>query len=261
MAYTDYKEFLKDTVEGQWGLIGQLAKAAQCQSSYLSQVLRGKQQLTLDHAFGIAKKLKLTPLETQYFMTLLQKEKASSLEFQTYLDHQIRSIKTEAENLTKRLKRNNQVTTEFETVYFSAWYWVAIHILSGIKGFHTAEKIAQRLHLSTTMVQHCLNQLFKFQLVEMDKNGFYRHSGKNIHTPRESVQTYFHHGNWRTKALQAIQENSNQGIHFTDVRSISKKDFEQLRALIFETIEKYSFVADPSESEQPVVFNIDYFSY
>ena len=54
--FNSYKSYLSHYIEtsGRRGLISELAKAAGCTHSYLSQVLNGKPELTPDHAWALA---------------------------------------------------------------------------------------------------------------------------------------------------------------------------------------------------------------
>jgi transcriptional regulator with XRE-family HTH domain len=69
-SHSNYREFIKDKARenrGQSGYKTRMAKAAGCQLSYLSQVLRGSANLTLEHAVGLSKLWELNEEETEIF--------------------------------------------------------------------------------------------------------------------------------------------------------------------------------------------------
>ena len=54
----------------------QLSEAAGCHTSYLSQVLADKAQLTPDHAAGLAVFWQWNETASEYFLTMVQLERA-----------------------------------------------------------------------------------------------------------------------------------------------------------------------------------------
>src|SRR5436309_16129314 len=80
-TYTSYKAYLIDRIEQNKDLRGyqsQLARAAGCQRSFLSQVLNGKFDLSREHAAELSRFWGLDPLETEYFIGLVDLARAGS---------------------------------------------------------------------------------------------------------------------------------------------------------------------------------------
>ena len=71
--FDDYQTYLSDLVEvhhGIRGLRSRLAESANCQPSYLTQVLKHEAHFSLDQLFGIATYFKLTKPEWEYLREL-----------------------------------------------------------------------------------------------------------------------------------------------------------------------------------------------
>lgn len=167
--YLDYRKYLKQVIhkdESTRGFQGRLASAAGCQRSYLSQVLNGSQNLTLEHAMGIADFLDLSDLEVDYFILLIQYQKISQPELKTKIKGKLNQTRARAENLKDRLSDRDILSIEAEQMYFSNWYWSAIHLLLGIDGISKPSDIARYLDLPEELVLETLRGLAAIDLVK-----------------------------------------------------------------------------------------------
>lgn len=150
---SDYKAYLSKLVEGSsWGTISRLADAAGCQRSYFSKVLKGSIHLTTDHASGLCDYLKFSNEEADYFMALVELGRAATPAYRRRIHSKLKMLRDEHENLTMRLKRPAARLGEKEMLYYSAWYYSAIHILVSIPEFQSVEAIAKRLELNTSIM-------------------------------------------------------------------------------------------------------------
>ena len=70
-----------------------MAAAAGCQLSYLSQAIARKVQLTPDQGYGIAKFLRLSEVEIEYFMQLVLLKRAGTREHRAYLQNKLIEFK------------------------------------------------------------------------------------------------------------------------------------------------------------------------
>src|ERR1700761_9610789 len=94
-AYRDYRKYLLDFVEqtDARGMKSHLASAAGCQRSFLSQVLSGAVNMTLEQALGMAKYIGLSASETDYFYSLVGLARASLPEAKTYYTEKMNSLR------------------------------------------------------------------------------------------------------------------------------------------------------------------------
>jgi hypothetical protein len=64
---------------------------------------------------------------------------------------------------------------------------------------------------------------------------------------------------WRTKAITQFAERKKQpGLNFTVIQSISESDFESFKEELRSIIRKFSKMAEPSDPEVVINFNIDF---
>jgi uncharacterized protein (TIGR02147 family) len=257
----DYRAFIRASaasVQPSRGIWAKLAVAAGCQPTYLSQAMKEKCHLTPDHALGIARYFKLSEDETDFFLLLLELERAGTPELQKYLRSKIEKVRREREDLSARLKKPTLEHLEKEAQYYSTWFWSAIHIITSIPDYQTPKAIGERLCLPIPFVEDTLQRL--------EAHGIVKRSGKNwvpatgdVHLPRSSPLVAVHHSNWRQRAIMSSVLNQN-GVHFTAVYSLSRTDFQHLKEKILELIEYSRAKIGPSQEEELACFTCDWFA-
>ncbi|MGZ3768780.1 MAG: TIGR02147 family protein [Bdellovibrio sp.] len=259
--FNDYRSFIRAWISAQEksrGIHVQMCKAMECQSAHLSRVLQEKIHLTMDQVFLLSQFFNLSRSEAAYFLKLAEYERAGNIQYRKQLEEELRQIRQEQENLSKKFKLNSIDDLTKEMTYYSSWHWTAVHYITAIHTFQNAEDIASRLGLNIEFVKSTLELLEKFGLVKRFNNRWTLNSD-SIHLPKSSPLNSIQHGNWRSRAVLKSQDSHDDGIHFTIVQTISKKDFEKIKQLILATINAYRKIADPSDSEELTCFLIDFF--
>lgn len=242
----------------QWGLLSAMAEAAHCQKSHMSRVLSHKVDLTLEQARGLCTFFKLDENESEYFLTLVELARAGTPELRQRFEKRIKLMRVEQEDLSKRLKKSNLGAEEKELLFYSAWYWTAIHILATIPEYQTLKAMAKKLSLTEDFVLHCLKLLEGYGLVRKE-NDRWIHNSSSFHVSKKSPLVSLHHSNWRARAVLDAQNPLNENLHFTVVQSISRQDYENLKQLFLNTIDEYNKIASPSQEEELICFCLDFF--
>jgi uncharacterized protein (TIGR02147 family) len=242
----------------KWGLISAMAEACGCQKSHFSRVIGGKVDLTLEQAAGICDYFGFSEIETNYFLNLVQYARAGTKLLKQKIERRIRHIRQEQEDLSKRLNKPSIGVEQKEILYYSAWYWSAIHILVSIPSFQTVKTIAQKLSLSEEFVTYCLETLEQYDLV--GRNGsIWKTTSTPIHLSKKSSLIGLHHNNWRARAVLAAQSPLDDGIHYTVVQSVSQSDYIKIKQILLDTVDEYMKTAGPSNEEELVCFCLDWF--
>lgn len=258
--YNSYKDFLKKIIQlqkSQRGFQSKMAKFAGCQPSYLSQALIGKADLLPDHILGIAKFLTMTELETDMFLTLLQRSRATSLEYKYYLDKKIEHLRDIKNDLSERMKVK-KISTDIEKFYYTSWYWSAVHIATSVPGFQTAEELSKRLSIPLNTLALILSKLESHGLIlKKGKRWVYKEGAG--HLPKESLMTELNHTHLRQRAILDVQKNQADSIHYSSVFTMKKEDSLQLNELIIKFLSESRKISDPSMPEEVFCLNLDYF--
>jgi uncharacterized protein (TIGR02147 family) len=261
-AFTEYRTFLKNWVshhpEGNRGLLTKMAKAIGCQNSHLSRVLRDEVQLTPDQAYQACEFMKLSNSETNYFLKMVELERAGNFNYKKRIKGEMLKIKVANENLAERFQEESIGHEEKELLYYSNWHWSAVHILTDVSKYQTSKKISERLSIDETVIRNCLETLARFGLVKKEGEMWQINSG-SVHLSKNSPMNSVQHSNWRGRAALDSQNPNTDGIHYTMVQSISLADFEKIKVILFNAIDSYRKVADQSPPEEVTCLAFDFF--
>ena len=258
---TDYKQFIKLQINENRhirGYQGQLALAAGCQRSFLSQVLNGPVQLTPDHAAGMGVFWNFDESETEYFIQLVHLSRAGSLLLRRAIEKRLQAIRKSGEDLSHRLGQPQITNEQNATLYYSEWSLSAIHILLGISSYQTTTSIATRLQIPEPLAIEYLSQLMQMKLIEKKGNRWII-TERSIHSPQNSIHSLKHHSNWRTRALINAQKNLSNSVHYTALHTLSCKDLERIKEVVDKLILSTRAIVEPSPAEELCCLNIDYF--
>ncbi len=258
--FKTYKPYLKY----RWSLTrGDLSRAAQslnCQRSHLSRVISEEWHLTTDQAFLLAGYWRLPLTERNYFIGLVEFERASAPEYKNHLSQKISEMRRENDDITKNLKKPTVdiQTGTLDAVYFSNWMYSAIHYLTACPAYQTADKISARLGIQIDLVTQVLRKLESMALVRADGGRWHFLSG-HVHIDKGASVSANFHQNHRTLALSDIMRDRRDQIHFSAFYTLSKEDIEVLREEVLSLIQKLSEVATPSPAEELISVSIDFF--
>lgn len=256
----DYKDFLKSFVRNQAkrGAVKELAAAAGCQSSYLSQVLSRPVHLTPDQALGISEALGLGQMEQEYFLLMVEKARASTKKLRLHLEEKMTALRAKSGDVGTRLKRSSPAPMEELALYYRHWLSIAVHLATSIAELQTPEAIAKRFSVREEIVGETLEHLLSMGLVRRQGSKWV-HSGVETHVDKSSPFSSFHHGNWRQLAVLSAQKAQPDSLHFTGIYGVAKKDLARLRDVFFKAVEDAAKVAAESHQQTLVCLNADVF--
>jgi uncharacterized protein (TIGR02147 family) len=260
--FRDYRKYLRLEFAGTGPLRGrrtQLAKHLRCQTSFLSQVFTDRAHLSLEHAVPTSEFLNHTPSETKFFMALVQKARAGSKSLEHYFDEEIALLLSHHDQIQSRIPTERELGPEAQMTYYSTWYFSAIHVLCALPKWQTAQEIAVHLKLEIQLVKEVLLFLEKNGFV-VKKAGSYQIGATRLHLPKGSPMLPRHHSNWRMKAIDSVDQEKPQDLHYSAVLGISKKDQAIFREKILSLIEEFEPIVRSSKEEIPVILLFDLFN-
>lgn len=238
------------------GYQSRLAEAAGTHGSYLSRVLGGQVPLTPDQAAGLADFWLLNRDGTDYFIGLVNFERAGSQKLRNVLERQLADIRKQQENISQRLKSAKVIETSDFGIYYSAWHYSAIHMLVLISGFQSTHSLMNRLGLPSAVVENALNVLASLNLVKKTGNRW-QVIESDLHLPKSSPWTPVYHANWRQRTAYQVFSQNSDAIHFTALHSISYRDFSTAKEILIQSIEKIRKIAGPSKEENVFFIGVD----
>jgi len=259
--FKDYRLFLKNQLsEGaaSRGQISKLARYLHCQSSFLSQVLTNRSHLSLEHAHSTTQFLNLSETEQEFFMQLVHENRAGSQPLKNFHQKQMKRILKHRQLVRDRIRVKEEIKEGDRAVYYSAWWYAAIHILTSLPNCSSANYLAQRLNISPNKVRDALDFLCEAGLVK-EKNGNYSIGTNRIHLDRSSPLITKQHLNWRLKCVSAIENSEPEDLNYSSVMAISTEDWERLKNFSLELIQKSEELVRKSPEQEVYVFLLDTF--
>lgn len=251
------KKLLAPTGESR-GMRTQLAENLGCNIGFISQVLGGDANFSLEHAMIIADFIKLTGQEREYFLLLVHLEKAGSKKLQDYYQKHIDEIVQKRAEIKSRVHTTKNLSEKDYLLYYSQWYFVAIHMLLSIPEFQTKQSVSNKLHLDSAIVDEVITFLVEKNLVIEDK-GRFKTGPTRIHLNRSSPLISKHHTNWRLEALKTLSIKNEKNLHYSSVITMSATDAKKIKDILLKALEEVEVILKPSPDEEIFSLNFDMF--
>lgn len=261
--YQDYKIFINDWIKsrtkGGHGELRKMAEYLRISTTMVSQIFRGEKHLSLETACELTEFLALSEEESEYFLLLVDYNRAGSAKLTKKLLSQIKKRQDQARQLENRLKKDLQLSPETKAIYYSSWLYGAVRMLASIESFNTVEALSSHLQMPRSNIQSILNFLIENGLIEVEK-GYYKSGPTKTHITAKDPLVIKHHQNWRLQAMNKMQLRNDNHFFLTAPFAVSKEAAEALRTELPAFVEKIQKIVGPSESEEVWCLNIDYFS-
>lgn len=263
--YADYKVYLKDVISRKRnngrGMRSALSKAACCQGAYVSRVLNENAHFSLEQAEKISAFLGHTEEEADFFILLVQRARSGTAALQKYFLKKINDILKRQFDLKERFKVRMDLALENQAIYYSAWYYSAIHILLSIPQFQTKDAIADHLNLPVSKVGETIEFLVRAGLAKKEGDRF-KITKTRIHVGSDSAFLNRHHLNWRMQAVQSMERldrSRDEQLHYSSVVSVSETDIHKMKSKLVRTIEEVNDIVKSSKEESAQCLAIDLF--
>jgi uncharacterized protein (TIGR02147 family) len=260
--FNDYREFVRSWIEQakltKSSSLSKLAEVAQVHSTFLSHVLSGSKDLSLEQAALIGEHLEFTGLEQDYFFALIHLDRAGNPVLKKYWLSKKKEIERSKNKLSKRFENHKSLTEEQRTTFFSSWVYSAVFTATAIDAGQTLDQLAVRFSLSRPQMQDIVSFLVQSGLCE-EKKGVITIGQNHLHIKNDSPHVLKHHMNWRMKAFQKMDFREPTELFFTSPMSVAIKDFDILREKLNSSIQELIDIAKDSDAEEVVCLNIDFF--
>lgn len=258
--YRDYLGVRLSTTGENRGLRRKLAEKLYVQPAFVSRVIAGDVDFSMEHVPTINEFLSHSEEEGHFFTLLVSQARAGTPALEKYYGGQIKGVLERRNEYMERVKAAELVTTSDQAVYYSQWYYLAIHVLVGIHQFQTREAISERLGLPLSLVSRTLDELAGMGLVDK-KGGRYVMGKKRIHLAKNSPWISNFHTHFRHRAIGQLAAPAQEDLHFSMAMSISTKLFSEYRKRFLELVAEFESKMLESKDEELFALNIDLFRY
>lgn len=262
--FESYKKFVITRIKAMpnsgRGEFQRLAKVLQMHTTTVSQVFKGCKELTLEQAAKLCLHWELNPKESNYFITLVELERAGSQELRRVLKARLSELKESSLELRNRISKDHTLDESERYRFYSEWYYSAIRLLCDVPGMNHVDHIAARLNLPLTTVKEVILFLLQTGLVR-EEGGELKLGPSRTFLDAGSPLVKRHHANWRLKAvsLHPYMKNEHE-LAVTSPMTLSLKDALRVREILMESIENILEINRPSTAESLYVLNVDWLS-
>ncbi len=261
--YKSYKSYILDALEVEKYIRGStqknLAEALRCQPAYVSQVLNGSPQFSLEQAEDTNGFFEHSNEEAEFFLLLVQHERAGTTRLRKRVKQQIDRVLEGRLILRKRVDIQATLPLETQLRYYSSWHYAAVHVAISVPGLTTKSALTKELNIPPAKLNEVIEFLIQAGLIT-DEHGIFRQGVSRIFLGSDSPMISKHHANWRMKAIDACDRARADDLHLSTVVSLSQADFETLREQLVRSINDMRAVIKESKEERVACLAVDFFS-
>lgn len=258
---TTHFEVLEDRFAkrpGTHGLKTRFAEALRIQPAFLSQVLAKKYALSLEQADLANQFFEHDKDEAEFFLLLVSRDRAGTPSLRKHFDDQIQLILKKRLQVVERLGRRAEISDETKGIYFSSWLYAAVHVCCTIPRLRTRKAIAIELGLPQETVQNALEFL--------SQNGFVKHGeGQWVPTEtwlrldKQSPHIVKHHANWRQKAIQNLEVQTDEDLHYSGIFSVDARTALRVKDRLLAYLQEQMKEFEAAKEEDLFAVGIDFF--
>jgi uncharacterized protein (TIGR02147 family) len=260
--YLNYRLWIRDWKKSMphrgRGQLAKIAAAVGSNSTLISQILQGSRDFSMEQAYLLINFFNFNPLESKYWLLLVQIERAGNASLKAYLLSELENLRKQSQQISNRLQERREMTDSEKALLVSSWKPSAILMQCGCgKGF-SIEELSEELGIHLQKVKETVIQLCEIGLLRREANKYLTGTTR-LHIPKGSPYISRHYTNWRMKAIDKAEDILDDELMFTSVAAISENDVSKLKEKILSLISDYSKQVAESGAEKVVCLNIDYF--
>jgi len=260
--FNDFRSYLAyalPTQGEQRGSRSRLAEKIGVQKGFISSVLAGSAELSLELGYRISSFLSQTCKEREHFLLLIQKSRAGSKELENHYEEKIREAKERQREINERVKPTDKLQEVDQLKYYSHWVYVAIHMCLRVPATQTTHSISRYLKVPIDKVTEALEFLTRTGIA-IKKDDHFEVGPTRIHIGSDSPFVTSHHRNWRLQTMQSIDRVNRDDLHYSLVMSISPEVAQQIREILLHAIQTMEPAIKEAKDEVVYALTLDLFS-
>ena len=258
----DYRLFFRQKTEdkaGAWGSKSKLAKAVGCQLPFISQFLNGKAELSAEQVFRAADFYSLSEEEKEFLILLHQRDRAGTTELKKYYSEKIEKINQARLTISTRLGQDHALNEKERSLYYSSWIYAAMHMAVTISGLNNRDQLRKIFKIGSKQFNNALKFLTDTGLI-VESQGQFSVGQTRVRLGNDSAWIVKHHMNWRLRAIESLESESINDLHYSGVLTLSDEDAKRIKDILLENLKKKLDIVDKSKEEKVYVLNFDFFN-
>ena len=257
-----YKDFLIESIKkspsGGRGMKRKIAEFVNCHTSFVSQVLSGEKDFSLEQSLKLSKFFSLNELETKFFLNLVNFSRSGDHELKDYYEQEKQALRLEGQRMENFLEVNAKLSLEEAAKYYSDSSFSLVRLACAFKNIRTAQDISIFLGMDLEKVEKILTFLLEKKILMDGSEGLVQ-SSRITHLEKDSPMINLHHRNWRMKALQKQEIPDDRDLFFTVPMSLATKDIEKVKLILQKAVKEIYALLGDSEDQSIACLNIDWF--
>lgn len=227
-----------------------------CHAGFISLVLAGKSDFSVEHAIQIADFLHLNLEEKNYLLLLVQKDRAGSVLLKQHYEAQLKDIQKEKKEIKSRISTTHALSSEEQLKYYEHWFLAALHMCTLVPHLRTPSAMAGYLNLSAETTKNALETLKNLGIITQKGNTF-ESTQKRIHLGEKNLALKIHHSNWRARSLNSLDYISEADLHYSSIMSISKTTMAEIKQILLKAIQDSEAPIKTAKDEGVFALTID----
>lgn len=260
--FKDYRGFFRQKTEdraGTWGTKSKLAKAIGCQLPFISQFLSGKAELSSEQIFRAADFYSLSEEEKEFLILLHHQNRAGTSELKKYYGEKLEKIKQARLNISTRLGQDHALNEKERSLYYSSWIYAAMHMAVAIPGLNNRVRLRRVFKIGNKQFNEALKFLLETGLIS-ESGGNFSVGLTRVRLGNDSAWIVKHHTNWRLRAIENLEKENINDLHYSGVLTLSDDDAKKIKDIMLENLKVKLDIADKSKEEKVYVLNFDLFN-
>lgn len=261
--YFSYRLYLKDRLEHlgpRSGLKRRAAEALGVHTTFISQVVLGKAELSLDQAEKFNDFLGHNDTESEYFLDLVIFERASEKGLRKRFETKLKKIQGEHLHIKKRLDNTREIAAEDQERFYSSHIFGLIHVLASIPKLQKRERLIEATGYPPEIVSSAIDFLLHLGVLKQVKEMIVP-GEQHVHLSHDAKLIRQHHANWRTATVQQLSFARPSDLHYSLTFSCAEKDAVKIRESLLKHLEELTKAVGASKEEQVYVYCFDFFRW
>jgi uncharacterized protein (TIGR02147 family) len=262
LDYTDYRKYLDAALDQaaltQRGARTRFSEFLGFKSGYISQIVKGQSDLSLEQAARANLFFGHTEEESRYFVLLVNHARAGSVELKSIFQGEIDELRERYLDLKTRFKTKDALSDDEKNIYFSSWQFAAVHIALTVPKLQTKDALVRHFKFEPRRISEILEFLVRVGFAKQ-KDGKYKPGTNWIHLGKDSPLATKNQINWRLRAIRAIEDQKDDELHYTSAFNVSEKDLFKVKAILVKTLEEIRAVIKDTNQETSCSLLLDLF--
>lgn len=263
--FKNYKDFVKERIKkmpsGGRGQFRKMALYLEIHPVVVTQVFNGDRDLTLEQAAGLTRFFSMSDLESEFFISLVELNRAGNEALREILKKRIEKLREKSEQMESRVPKNVELSEEAKAIFYSAWYYSGARLASGLEKNFSIDDIAKSINVDRAKVSQAIEFLLQEKLCVM-ADGKITEGPQFTYLKGDSPFIVKHHTNWRLKAINTMERTkSNKELFFTLPMSLSEELTGKIRTQLVNLVEDITKNVKTAKLQTLYCLNIDWFKF